>query len=364
MSSIAYFPALTTREAECKALSRLAGPTKDLLFPVVRLQAWPRKRADFDSYASRSIHELREAFGDRPLALDLALPRTDLDSAIKAAGAAEIAALHDSANGYAAWTTLVSNTPFTPVFQWCDDAANAALQWEALSALGRGVVLRFHRSQAWNASGFNALSQSSFVGADILAVFDCGQIDRNEDLTQLGSAIQPQILARAAALAGANATFVLVGSSFPSEFSSIHPEYSKLEIKERRLYSMLQPSQSVLNAGIQLLYGDHASVFADARPPAFRGAPRVDYPSKWTWAYHRRKEDNGYHIAAQMIMQEDEWDDALFCWGTQEIRRAASGNMKGLNSGTPWTAVRINNHLHQQAHFHEGPGPIEEEWKD
>jgi len=364
MSGPKYFPAITIREAECKALSKLAGPTRDNIFPIVRLQSWPRKKAEFSSYLQRSLTELSAAFGDRPLALDLASTRTDLDSEIKIDGAAELAILHDPTDGFRTWAEFVAATPHTPVYQWSTDPYIAASGWTRLANLGRGIVLRFRRSQGWNAAAFLSLPKHLLQGVNVLAVFDCDQISRTEDLTLLGALTQQIILDRMLALSQANASYVLMGSSFPVEFASIHPEYSKMEIRERRLHSMLSSSPPLVKAGVELWYGDHASVFADSKPPAFRGQPRVDLPSKLTWAYHRRKEENGYYIAANKIMEEAEWDNDLACWGYQEIRRAASGDLKGLNSGTPWTAIRISNHLHQQAHFGEGSGPIEEAWVD
>jgi hypothetical protein len=175
---------------------------------------------------------------------------------------------------------------------------------------------------------------------------------------------QNVILESAAVLASANLSTVLIGSSFPSSFAEIDPSYSKMEIRERSLHSLLAPSSPLRANEINLWYGDHASVYADLKQPAFRGAPRVDLPSRLTWAFHRRKEENGYQLAAQLIMKETEWREDVLCWGTQEIRRAAIGNLEGLNSGAPWTAIRINNHLHQQAHFDESVGPIEEPWSD
>lgn len=364
MSEPLYFPALTVREAECKALSRLAGPTKDRLFPIFRMQAWPRRRKDFATFLDRSIAEIASSFEDRSLALDLALPRTDLDSVMKVEGAAEIASLHQTANGHEQWTKFVSLTKYVPVFQWSNSVENSIKQWESLAKLGRGIVLRFRRSQGWNQAAFDALPTSIFSGLDILAVFDCDQISRTEDLTLLASTAQNVILSRAGRLDGCSLSSVLMGSSFPSGFAEIDPVYSKMAIRERSLFSLLAQSPPLRAAGVDLWYGDHASVFADSKEPAFRGAPRVDLPSKQTWAYHRRKDENGYQLAAQAVMNEPEWRDDLLNWGMQEIRRAASGEMTGLNAGAPWTAIRINNHLHQQAHFHEGPGPIEEDWAD
>ena len=363
---ITYFPAFTIRESEIKGFERLAGPTKDHMFPIVSLQAWPRAKNGLPSQVQRSVDKLAEASGGRPLALDLAAPRADLASPAGVLGRGEMEALHDVSDGCRNWAEFIADTAHIPVFQWVSDASQATLQFDRLISLGRSIVFRFRRSQNWNLPQLQLLPKAKFAGHSILVVLDSEQISRSADLTVIGNGVQQAALSIAQHLDQASLSFVVIGSSFPAEFASIHPEYAEMPIRERQLHAMLNPSPPLLQAGIDLRYGDYAGVFADEKPTAFKGRPRVDLACPTQWIYHRRPETEGYGSAAQLVVGSSHWDEALMCWGAQEIRRAAAGNLQGLGSGTPWTAIRINMHLHQQAHFESGAagGPQEEEWQD
>jgi len=359
-----YFPAITTREAETRALSRLAGPTKDLLFPIVRVQAWPRLKASSPHLVQRSLDEYLGAMGERPAALDLSIPRTDLESDVAEQGRLEIRRLHDPALGFRAWTDLLAGRPsFVPTLLWSSDTASMLQQLDVLAGFGRGLALRLKRSQAWNFGQLNEISSVSLADVPVLLVLDCEQIARTEDITATAQQVQNIALAARQAVQSDLVTLVLVGSSFPSDFASIDPLRARLQIRERQLHNLLRENPPMLAAGIDLRYGDHASVFAAERLPTFRGRPRVDYPSPLAWVYQRRTAEEGFGVAAQAVMAEGDWDEDLLCWGAQEIRRAASGDLAGLGAASPWTAIRLNIHLHQQANFGSGAGgPVEEPW--
>ena len=153
--------------------------------------------------------------------------------------------------------------------------------------LGRGLVVRFRRTHSWNLAQAANLHGLSLESAPLLLVFDCEQIGLRDDLTSMGLSAQNAILAVNNLFPSSDRTFVLLGSSFPGEFASIDAEHAVLDIRERILFEMIRTSMPLRQAGIELRYGDHASVFAAEREPAFRGAPRVDYPTTTNWVYHR-----------------------------------------------------------------------------
>jgi len=364
LDNAAYFPCLTIRKSECDALKELAEPTKDRLFPIVRVQAWSRAKAGAGGPLKRSIDHISEAFGGRPMGLDIASPRTDLTTEWAAQGRAEVEALQDPQAGFEAWRAFVEGVPWAmPTAIWHNDPATMRTQVQGMISLGRGVVLRLRRSQNWNLAQLTHLVGIDFGNAPLIIVLDHEQILPNEDLTAVGVLTQNNLLSIDNILSGGSRQFVFSGSSFPSQFSVIHPEYALLNIRERQLHGMLATSLPIVQAGIDVKYGDHAAVFAADREPAFRGAPRVDYPTATHWIYHRCP--SSFAVAVGRVRGDPLWDDALLCWGAQRIRTAAGGNMTGLNAQGPWVTVRLNIHMHLQAHRDEGGAvPVEEEWQD
>jgi hypothetical protein len=351
-----YFPSLTIRQSEAEALRRLAEPVKEVMFPVVRVQAWPHPKSGEGGPVERSMDHIAGAWGARNIGIDLALPTAPSDKIYKtqaradwaALGRSEISALHDPTDGYQAWCSFIaSDQRRIPVVQWSDNAHALRTQIQRLAALNRGLIFRFRRSRGWNLTQAAALVGLPLGEIPVLMIYDYEQIGLRDDLTSIGVTAQGAILTANSQFSGAVRTHVFKGSSFPSEFATTGEEYACLTIRERQLFDMLKASPPLVSAGIDLNYGDHAAVFASDREPAFRGVPRVDYPTPGEWIYHRRRE--GFYDAACRVRSDSKWDDANLCWGAQRIRQAASGQMDGLNSAGRWTTIRMNVHMHVQA---------------
>lgn len=371
MLTARYFPSLTIRASEAEALRRLAEPVKDAIFPIVRMQAWPHPKNGAGGPIVRSSEYISEAFGERPLGFDLAPPITPSNKVYKtqsredwaALGRLEVAALHNPAHGFQAWCDFVENDHRRiPVIQWSNDPVALRTQVERLAGLNRGLIFRFRRSQGWNMGHVAALSGLNFGQTPILLIYDYEQIGSRADLTSIGIVIQRALLSLSAQFAGGIRTYIFKASSFPSEFTSTGEEYACLTIRERQLYEMLRASPPLIAAGIDLRYGDHAAIFASDREPAFRGVPRVDYPTPGEWIYHRRRE--GFHDAAVRVRGDVLWDEANLCWGAHRIREAAAGNMVGLNAAGRWTTIRMNIHMHVQAQSAGAALTTDEPWID
>ena len=371
MPTAKYFPSLTIRQSECEALSRLAEPTKDSIFPIVRLQAWPHPKQGEGGPVERSTDHLSAAFGVRKIGMDLALPSFDPDKVYKmqaradwaARGRIEIAALNDPTGAFRAWCDFIEcDDRRVPVVQWTDNQSLLRAQVDRLASLGRGIILRFRRSRGWNLEQAAALAALPLGDVPLLMVYDYEQIKAGDDLTSIGVMIQRAILASNSLIVGGKRDYVFKASSFPSEFASIGEEYACLPIRERLLFDMLKSSPPIVAAGIQLSYGDHAAVYASDREPAFRGVPRVDYPTPGEWFYHRRRE--GFQKAAEYVRADARWDDTNLCWGAHRIREAATGQMEGLNAAGRWTTIRMNIHMHVQAHSVGVALTTDEPWTD
>ena len=97
---------------------------------------------------------MAEAYGERRIGMDLALPAPPSDKIYKtqdradwaALGRSEVAALHNPANGYEAWCSFIrSDERRIPVVQWNDNPALLKVQVQQLAALNRGLIFRFRR---------------------------------------------------------------------------------------------------------------------------------------------------------------------------------------------------------------------------
>ncbi len=371
MTTVRYFPNITIRQSEAEAVRRLAEPIKDVLFPIIRMQAWPHPKKDAGGPLERSIDHIRDAYGNRPFGMDLAIPRPLTDKVYvsqdrarwAAQGYSELSELHDSSDGFLRWCNFISDDEqYIPVVQWTNDPVQMRTQVLRLLSLDRGLIFRFRRSYGWNIAVLSSLSDVDFGQAPILLIFDFEQIGLKDDLTVIGLGVQSAILSLSSQITGGIRTHVFTASSFPSEFTKTGEEFACLPILERQLFQMLQTSPALVAAGIDLQYGDHAAVFASDREPAFRGVPRVDYPTPGEWIYHRRRE--GFYNAASLVRIDPKWDEDNLCWGAQRIREAAAGQMDGLNAAGRWTTIRMNIHMHVQAQSAGGTLTTDEPWTD
>lgn len=357
--------------SECEALLRLAEPIKDALFPIARIQAWPHPKQGMGGPIERSADHIHEAFGERALGFDLAKPFFDPTKIYKQAareewakaGYSELAAMRNPSGGFNNWCTFIEADPRrVPVIQWSEDSEAVRRQVQRLSALGRGIILRFRRSQAWNMQEASALTSIDLSSNKVLMLYDYEQISRNDDLTTIGVPIQGTIIALNKIIHGGVRDHVLAASSWPNEYKTSGEEYARLPIKERQLFELLRNSPPLLNSNIHLAYGDHAAVYVSEKESAFKGVPRVDYPSPGEWIYHRRRE--GFAAAAALVRLDKKWDDSNLCWGAQRIREASVGKMHGLNAPGPWTTIRIHLHMHVQAQSAGSPLNTDEPWSD
>jgi len=366
-----YCPNLTIRMSECEALSRLSEPVKDAIFPLVRMQAWPNPKKDHGGPIRRSADHIERAFGDRVIGMDLAAPFFNADKVYKTEdrrewairGYREMQALSNPAGGFDAWCNFIAeDVRRIPVVQWSADPLTLQLQVDRLMQLGRGIIFRFRRTHGWNLTEAAALTGISLGASPVLMVYDYEQIKPNDDLTSIGIPAQGAILSANSLVTGGQRDHVFVASSWPSEFKSFGEEYACLPLKERRLFDLLKASPPLVNSGISLGYGDHAAVYVSERDPAFKGVPRVDYPTAGDWIYHRRKE--GFEMAASLVRNDPKWDETNNCWGAHRIREAAAGNMEGLNGAGRWTTIRVHLHMHVQATSAGTPLSTDEPWTD
>lgn len=332
-----YFPVLKVAPSEFTALHHLPNSDRDAFLPIIRLRPW-RGAKKFESVLSKIDYAIGK---DRSYIADVAeLGSTDTECK------AFISSLKSSSNGYSNWVDFCASQKRTiPVVQITRPVdSNFVKQLCSLRDLGRGVVITLRRESAWDMDALEAASQVDFAAAPVLVVFDYGQIEPRTDLLIASATITQLANSCLSKLKSSSVKFVVVSSSFPSNFAEINRETFRVPIQERQLFELVSAS------GISFRYGDYASVFAGERGFSRGGAPRIDLPKQTRWTYHR-KETGGYQAAAIAVTHDRDWDPNLIIWGTERIKDASNGVLSGFTYAQAWTGVRIHLHLHQQANF-------------
>jgi hypothetical protein len=345
----AYTPTLGVRPSEMEGLRRLPDFDKDALLPNIRLRKWRNSGT-----LEKSFDQITQAVGGRPIIIDLDGPPRE----VKNSTDEHLVVLNDPEGGHAAWVALLQSRPnMTPTVQWGGSAAQVAGQATALLALGRGISIRLRKAHQWDWAGLSGLRGVQFGQAPVMVVLDFGQITARTDVTAASAEIAGIAAAAAASLGAARITVTVAASSFPAEFASINRTHARLPIRERGLFTVLGATNTFGSQGLPLLYGDFASVCCAKGSMARGGAPRVDLVCRNEWAYFRREEDQSYVAAARAAMGDRGWQNDLVIWGTNEIRRAAGGDLENLHYPQRWVTTRINAHLHHQIHY-GAPGAL------
>lgn len=347
--AVPYIPILALRPAEMNALQELPTGDLDRLLPMFVLRPW-LSSANF----SNSIERISEAYGDRPLLVNMHPNASFTDGQLRPAHE-ECRAILSGENGYGAWCDLIeANTNFIPAIQYgmLDEVSP---QIERLAGLGRGVVLHLRRGEALaQALDLVTSFQSSLqnLGESLLIVLDYGQ--RRADLLSTASEAVGLITSLSTKLPRCH--FAVSATTFPSDFVGVAFQ----EIYERMFHTLVQEALE----GKRVIYADRGSARDEsARGGGSRPKPRVDLPTQSDWRFFR-EEAGSYSDAATRAIESDYWDTDLKIWGTQMIIRTALGEEFGINSPVKSTATRINIHLHRQL-FYSNPEDMydtDEEW--
>lgn len=353
-----YFPTLHVSPADLNALEFLPPTDGRYLCPVVPLQPWVGSQTLEKAVRQvrTSIHGKRETF-----IADISDNIQPKPGSKKRPVHDELAALARPDDECKAWRDFISAHPeMVPVIQTPQGltAKGLAAQIATFTDLGRGMVLRLrlHTSEAISQSIELAKVVAKGITAanDLMVIADFGRI-REETL--------PAILAISAAQQIANVlnggdavAFTTSGTSFPLGFTHISGDGEET-ILERRLFNLVNSSAALEGLPIALQYGDYGSARVRVRNSGGGDMPaRVDYATKTTWHFNRRndenRDDDAYIAAARKIMGSSFFDHDLNIFGSKAIRKAAEEeNVDDLGDQTKVTRVRINLHLHAQAHY-------------
>lgn len=342
-----YAPLIHTRISEVRGLRELPDSTKDLILPFFVLRPWPRAKT-----LQVAFDRMVAATGGRRFAIDFEreFPEADPENQAQVEFD-EFRNPHNAFENY--YEKIAQIDGAIPVLQVSDDLADLALQVERIQALERG--------------GFARITRKNFQHIEHVATA-IANMPANQFSIFIDAGWQRDILQQSAwVLAMAQHYFdqnperaiVVCGSSFPMDFAKVDGS-SAFSINERLLFTQVRSS---LNAN--LVYGDWAST----RPPIYddairRTVPRVDIAQLTEWPVYRAQkveklDENdepsmvweNYQEVAERLIDGQYWSNVPPIWGRYTIECTANDLPNSIKSPMVAAAVRVNLHLHVQAHF-------------
>lgn len=351
------------------AIQELPDKDKNLILPIIPLRGWVGSQK-----LQNTIGRITKAIDERPWIADLDESFL-INSTHMMTGEYprkvfyEIESLLDPKDGYRNWCDFLREIPSAIPTLQIGDLEQIPFQIENLTALHRGLVVKFKTRDIDNSYYIKVIDiLKIYAVKNIMIVFDYGQIDSRKlafanNIAEIINYSSSKVPA---------AIFSLSWSSFPSSFSG----YNRGEnpIYERLLFNKV----IALCPDYTFVYSDRAS----ARAEKIKGgggipSPRIDYPLKNDWRYVREEfsdpkepkdgeKKHLYTLAAKKLMEEEYWNKDLFLWGTQIIELTSKGDDFGIDSPSKATAVRINIHLHLQLHYYEEIEEIDtdDDWED
>lgn len=336
-----YCPVLHARVAEIKGLHQLPEPSKDLLFPLIVGRPWPNAK-----HLKKTWEKVGAAFGSRPFALDI--DHFKKDSGSEKPAAEEFDRLFDPNAGHKNYYNEVKSVNSAiPIIQITNgNIPDIDQQLENAEEIDRGIALRIQHDLMPNP---HALIESV--------------LKKNSDVTLfLDLGWSRDILSREAWASGVlsnidepDREIVITGSSFPDLFRKKSKD--EIRVDERIVYENLVKRHNSL----ALVYGDWGST----RPPRESTPmgtipPRIDLPMPREWLSFRKDGEEDYRSIAERVIADGSWPSSLKIWGTYQIEATAAGMDGSVKSQAAAAAVRVNIHLHRQAHF-GGPGHFGDE---
>lgn len=337
-----YIPNLKTSDSELRALRYLSQEVRDRILPAFEItRSRVTKKAPHGS-VHRRAEQLVEASGLSRFVLDVT---TEADLMNE-----EMEAFFDETNGYAKWRSFVASafsSNVVPCLLYVEggDEAEFKRQVAKFADAHTQIALRTSATDRDDAArlyrwALEIVDRDRIIVIGSLYFLEQGLLPIYEDrcrqylTTVIGN--QPSHLV------------AFPGSSFPKAVGSGEygeddgGEFVALEIP---LFQQLKSTYR----NMPLVYSDYAAVHP-IRYPTRGGTwvPRIDVFDGQRFAFSRlRSDDGGYAAAARNIVGA--YGNSLpDCWGSEQIRMAATGVLPG-RSPSYWISARINMWITQRA---------------
>lgn len=342
-----YSPLLHTRQSELRGLKELPESTKDLLFPIFVLRPWPRAKS-----IAMAFDKVLDAMGGRPFGLDFEVE-------YPAANPNKVAELEFDElrspdicfNAY--YEKIAEVEGAVPVLRLTESVECLERQIERIVEIGRGGFVRIRRSDLhFVPSIVDAISD---LPSDEFSIF----IDAEWSRDVLVQSNWVLAVAQTFFDQDPERAIVVCGSSFPDTFEKMGSS-KEFSINERLLFDLVR-----MNLNAKLIYGDWAST----RPPSYdnqikRTVPRIDVAQVSEWPIFRsqkidREDEDGeefegretYKEVTDRLISSTYWDNVPEVWGRYALQCTSDDLSSSIKSPQTAAAVRINLHMHVQAHF-------------
>lgn len=331
-----YIPNLKTSDAELRAVRQLSGPVRERILPAFEITRSRVTKKTPRGSVFRRAEQLVEASSSSRFILDVT---TEADLMNE-----EMEGFFDESGGYSRWRSFI-NSSFSweviPCLLYVEGGSEQEFkrQVEQLATSHATVALRTSATDREDALklyrwALEVLSADRIIIIGSLYFLEQGlqrlYFDRaREFLTAvIGNRPRPRSIA-------------FPGSSFPKTVGTgaygrdDGGEFAALEIP---LFDELRSAYPQM----PLVYSDYAAVHPIRYPTKGGGwVPRIDVLNQDRFAFSRlRQPDGGYASAAKIIVAK--FGNALpDCWGSEQIRLAATGAVPG-KSPSFWISSRIN----------------------
>lgn len=331
-----YIPVLKTTDSELRALKFLTSDVKNNILPVFELTRSRKTKSLPDGSASKRMEQLIEIYGRHEFILDVST-ESDLINP-------EIISFFEQTSGYRNWINFLSGyigSPITPCALYEEDGSKSDFCDQI-----RSIASNFGRVCIRGGASDSQVIRQLLVWA--LEV-------TSEDNIIIGGSIYfiPQGMLPNYELLAANFIRSTIGNYAPKTIfvsSSAYPKYvvdngygtdseGSFDAVEFNLTDSLISNFPNLNVA----HSDYASVHPIRYATTARGwVPRVDAITNHRYSFKRYREaDGGYSRAAREIYASNRSNLAP-CWGTDQIRDAATTGRLGGRSPSFWISVRIN----------------------
>lgn len=362
-----YYPCLQCSEPEQIAYRELSEEDKDAILPIVELS-----QIKYEASFQNSIDAIGTVFGDRPFILDLSkdaapeayVPKNNPDHAKieklqKAQNSYNEALLAHMmpTDGFSKWRECVSQyANAIPVLQFIDPASQsknilrqAAQFWKA------GVErLAIRITPETSEEIFPIIGQIvAFLDSaeQLLLIVDCGQGRQQiAERIEFAKRSAARVLEELDPSQVLNLTAVCLHDSYtsPPESAKIYGSHSRELWREA-------------STGFPFLFGDYSGhrrlkKSSTYMPGDWKAQVVYALPESWIIYRHDNAQDpQGWIVGSKAIIDHDDFDDGLTCWGNGLMKAAATGKLDPYGSARYWHAAKINMHVSRQISYDDEP---------